>query len=110
MELLKENEDYVLIPVEEHEDAWGVRITSGDFNETIVMYGAIGFNQIKDKLTFNFEIIETPDSELTTENEELQAHCAKVLEAIIVNGVEDGSVKLHDAIVDTDEGEVASKS
>jgi len=95
-QLLKENEDYELIPVDGHEDAWGVRLTSGTFVETIVMYGAIGFNKIKDKLTFNFEIIESPDSELSPENEDLQEHCAKVLEAIIVNGVEDGSVELKD--------------
>ena len=95
-QLLKENEDYTLIPLEEHEDAWGVRFTSGPFPETTVIFGAIGFNQVKDKLTFNFEVYESPDSELDHHNELLQEHCAKVLEAIIIAGVEDGTVELKE--------------
>lgn len=95
-DLLKENEDYTLVPLEEHEDAWGVRFVTGPFPETTVIFGAIGFNKVKDNLTFNFEIKESPDSELTEENEELQQHCAKILEAIIVTGVEDGTVELKD--------------
>ena len=95
-QLLKENEDYSLVPVEEHEDAWGVRFLTGPFPETTVIFGAIGFNKVKDNLTFNFDIYSTPDSELTSENAELQQHCAKVLEAIIVAGVEDGTVELKE--------------
>jgi hypothetical protein len=95
-DLLKENKDYTLVPLEEHEDAWGVRFTSGPFPETTVVFGAIGFNKVKDNLTFNFEIKESPDQELTEDDEELQQHCAKVLEAIIVAGVEDGTVELKD--------------
>lgn len=94
--LLKENEDYVLVPIEEHPDAWAVRFTSGQFVETTIMYGAIGFNEVQDSLTFNFDIESSPDSELTTDNEELQQHAAKVLEAIIVKGVEEGYVQLKD--------------
>jgi len=93
-DLLKENEDYELVPLEEHEDAWGVRFTTGPFPETTVVFGAIGFNKVKDNLTFNFEIKESPDQELTEDDKELQQHCAKVLEAIIVAGVEDGTVEL----------------
>ena len=95
---MKENDDYELIPLEDNPDAWGVRIKSGDFVETVVCYGAIGFNKIKDNLTFSFEVISSPDSELTPENVELQEHCTKILEAIIVSGIEDGSVQLEDTI------------
>ena len=91
---MKENEDYELIPLEDNPDAWGVRMKSGDFVETIVCYGAIGFNKVKDNLTFSFEVISSPDSELTPENVQLQEHCTKILEAIIVSGIEDGSVQL----------------
>ena len=97
-ELLKENEDYSLIPVEGKDDAWGVRILKGPFIETVVIFGAVGFNKIKDKLTFNFEVFESPDSNLTADDTALQQHCAKILEAIIVEGIEDGSVKLNDVI------------
>jgi len=96
MELLKENEDYTLVPLDEHEDAWGVRLDTGPFPETIILFGAIGFNKIQDKLTFNFDVYSSPDPDLTPQNEELQERCALVLEDIIVNGVEDGTVELKD--------------
>jgi hypothetical protein len=96
MELLKENEDYELIPIEDNPDTWGVRIMSGDFIETVVSYGAIGFNKVKDNLTFSFDVISSPDSELTPENTELQEQCTKILESIIVSGIEDGTVELQD--------------
>jgi len=53
---MKENEDYELIAIEDNPDAWGVRIKTGMFTETVVVFGAIGFNQVKDNLTFNFEV------------------------------------------------------
>lgn len=95
-DLLKENEDYALVPLEGHEEAWGVRFVTGPFPETTVIFGAIGFNKVKDKLTFNFEIESSPDSELSENDEELQQHCAQVLEAIIVAGIEDGTVELKE--------------
>lgn len=93
---MKENEDYTLVPLEEHEDAWGVRLDTGPFPETVVIFGAIGFNKVKDKLTFNFEVYSSPDPDLTPENEKLQEYCASVLEEIIVKGIDDGSVELKD--------------
>ena len=93
---LKENEDYVLVPIEEHPDAWAVRFTSGQFVETTIMYGAIGFNEVKDSLTFNFDVYSSPDSELTPDDEELQEQAAAVLEAIIIKGIDEGYVQLKD--------------
>jgi len=94
--VLKENEDYELIAVEDNPDAWGVRIKTGIFTETVIVFGAIGFNQVKDNLTFNFEVYSSPDSELTPENVDLQEHCTKLLESIIIDGIEDGTVELMD--------------
>ena len=94
--MLKENEDYELIAVEDNPDAWGVRIKTGMFTETVIVFGAIGFNQVKDNLTFNFEVYSSPDSELTPENVDLQEHCTKLLESIIIDGIEDGTVELMD--------------
>jgi hypothetical protein len=93
-ELLKENEDYELIPIEDNPDAWGVRIKTGLFTETVVVFGAIGFNKVKDNLTFNFDVYSSPDSELTPEDTKLQKHCTKLLESIIISGIEDGTVDL----------------
>jgi hypothetical protein len=94
-ELLKENEDFVLVPAE-GEDAWAVRFLKGDFVETVVQYGAVGFNEVKDALTFNFDIISTPNSELDENNEDLQVYAGQVLESIIIKGIDEGFVQLKD--------------
>ncbi len=93
---MKENEDYELVPLEDDPDAWGVRLTSGMFIESVIIFDAIGFNKVKDKLTFSFKVYSSPDSELTPDNVELQEHCTKVLESIIISGIEDGTVQLKE--------------
>ena len=93
---MKENEDYELIPLEDNPDAWGVRIKNGDFIETVVCFGAIGFNKVKDSLTYSFDVISSPDSQLTADNEKLQEQCTKILESIIMEGIEKGTVELQE--------------
>jgi hypothetical protein len=46
-------------------------------------------------MTFNFEVYSSPDSTLTPENEDLQMYCA-LLESIIMDGIEDGTVELKE--------------
>lgn len=90
-----ENEDFVLVPTD-GEDAWAVRFLTGEFVETVIQYGAVGFNEVKDALTFNFEIQSSPDSELDVRNVDLQEHAGKVLESIIIKGIDEGYVELKD--------------
>lgn len=92
---LQENIDYVLTPLKESEDAWGVRFMTGDYVETIIQYNTIAVNEIKDQLTFNFRIVSTPDTDLSESDVNLQKHVAAVLEAIIEVGLTDGSVELN---------------
>ena len=92
---LQENIDYVLTPLKESEDAWGVRFMTGDYVETIVQYNTIAVNEIKDQLTFNFRIVSTPDTDLSESDVNLQKHVAAILEAIIEVGLTDGSVELN---------------
>ena len=40
-----ENQDYQLIPLEDDSDTWGVRITSGQFIETVIVFGAVGIDE-----------------------------------------------------------------
>ena len=92
LELPREGVDYELIPVDyvDHEDAWDVRILRGPFTEVVIRYGTIRFNEIKDCLTFNFRVVETPDSEISSEVEELQEFAADILEQIIERGATEG--------------------
>lgn len=93
MSKMLENKDYELIPSSSDSTVWHVRILSGDFTETIVKFGSISFNEVKDHFSFNFDIIETPDSSLHISNEDLQFTAARILEDIIERGEKEGWVK-----------------
>lgn len=80
-----ENQDYQLIPLEDDSDTWGVRITSGQFIETVIVFGAVGIDEETDNFTFNFDIYSSPDSDLTPDDVDLQKVCGDILESIILN-------------------------
>ena len=87
-----EGVDYELIPSEENEKAWNVRILKGDFVETILQYGAIRFNEDEDNLNFNFFVISSPDEDLTEENEYLQYEAASILGEVLEGSLENSSI------------------
>lgn len=77
-----ESKDYDLIPLDNDTDAWGVRILTGQFTETVIKYGNIGFEGEGDDMVmkFNFDIISTPDDDLEVEsNTELQELARNIL-------------------------------
>ena len=92
---MKENKDYELILGEDATENWNVRILTGDFTETVIEYKAIAFNEIKDHLSFNYNIVSSP-SILSEDNENLQYVTGKILEDIIERGVKDGSIGMMD--------------
>ena len=84
----KENVTYELIPDENHEDVWNVRILEGIYNETVINFGAISFNEhAQGVMTFNFHIIESPDPDLTVDDEDLQDFAGDVLQEIISDAI-----------------------
>tara|TARA_B100001287_G_scaffold14242_1_gene10728 strand:- start:2136 stop:2432 length:297 start_codon:yes stop_codon:yes gene_type:complete len=88
-----ELKDYELIPHEEDEQAWAVRLLTGPYVETVIKFGAISFNRVEEGvMTFNFTIVSSPDTELTTEDIDFQDYVGNVLEAVIRDGMETGSV------------------
>ena len=100
----KENVDYELVPSEKHEDqAWNVRFLTGDYTETVIQYGAIkisGEDMVEDdeaKMTFNFDVISSPDSELTAENNGLQNSAGEVLLDIIEQAILDGKIQTRES-------------
>jgi len=79
---MKQNKHYELIPLEDLQDAWGVRILEGEFSETVIKYGNVGFEGTDDDMImkFNFDIISTPDEDLEVEiNTELQDLAREIL-------------------------------
>ena len=90
--VLKENKHYEIIPDKEDDQAWNVRILSGMFTETVLKYGVVKFNGKKKDMTFNFDIVYTPDTELTVSDLKLQEFAGIMLEQIMAQGIRDGEV------------------
>ena len=97
--VLIEDKHYQIIPDKSDDQAWNVRILSGTFTETVLKYGVVKFNgKGKDKyMSFNFEIVYTPDTELTRENKKLQEFAGILLEQVMARGIEDGNVITREA-------------
>jgi len=90
--VLQENKHYEIIPDRSNDQAWNVRILSGTFTETVLRYGVVKFNGKKKDMTFNFDIIYTPDTELKVSNLKLQEFAGIMLEQIMAQGIKEGSV------------------
>ena len=88
----EENIDYELTPASDNEYGWNVRILVGPFVETVIRFGNLAANEKEGHLSFNFKVIESPDSELNETNTELQEEAGKILNSIIARGLQDGSV------------------
>ena len=91
---LVENKDYEIIPDKGDEQAWNVRVLSGLYTETVLKYGVVKFNgKGKEKyMSFNFDIIYTPDTELTVSDLKLQEFAGIMLEQIMSQGFSNGDV------------------
>lgn len=89
MSKLEENRDYELIPADN--EFWQVRVLTGDYTETVIQYGSIRLdgknvdNEDDVQITFNFDIITTPDPVLTTEDVDFQLFCGSLLSSILEN-------------------------
>ena len=90
--VLKENKHYEIIPDKGDDQAWNVRILSGMFTETVLKYGVVKFNGKKKDMTFNFDIVYTPDTELKVSDLQLQEFAGIMLEQIMAQGFRDGEV------------------
>jgi hypothetical protein len=95
---VSENVHYEMIPASDtdNEQAWDLRILEGDFTESVIRFGNVGFNEEKDCLTFNFKLINSPDNDLTEENLFLQQFAGAILEDILEKAVADGSAVIKE--------------
>ena len=75
-----ENVDYELIPSEDKSDGWNIRILNGQFSETVIEFCEVRFNEIDDNMSFSFEVISSPDPDITTQNIDLQIQAGEILE------------------------------
>ena len=82
----KENETYEMIPDDEG-DAWHIRILDGTFVESVNHF-----------INFDFQLISSPDPDVTVDNIDLQETAGDILHNIMVTSLEnkDGSVAIKD--------------
>ena len=94
-----ELEDYELVPSAEDEQAWNVRILKGDYTETVLRCGTISINEVgQGIMNFNFFVVSSPDPDLTSEDLGLQEYAGDLLQAIIRDGMETGSVVTREKV------------
>ena len=90
--MLKENVDYELIPSDDEDAAWCVRVLKGEFTETVFQFGAIRLNgedldDISTQMTFNFELISSPIENLSEKNIPLQNHVGDILLSVLEDAI-----------------------
>lgn len=79
---MKQNVDYELIPGEG--ENWDVRILTGEFVETVICFEQLKVTDDGEHLSFNFEIVTSPDPTLNAdENFDLQNTAGMILSNIL---------------------------
>lgn len=92
---LSEGIHFEIIPAEDNEYAWHIRIME-EYPETVIEFGAVELDGKTDMLHFNMEIISSPDPDLTTEDLTFQEYCARILSEVIELSLTHGSVVAQD--------------
>ena len=93
---LSEGIHYEIIPRSLDDKGWDVRLLE-EFPETVIRYGNVAFDGKQDALTFNYEIISSPDPDLEIEgNFEFQEYSGRILSNIIEASITDGSMMAWD--------------
>jgi len=97
---LSEDIHYQIIPQEGSDDNWDVRLIE-DYPETVIRFGNVrlegdGPDDEEGYISFNFEIVFTPDSQLTTEDLTFQEYCGRILNSIIEVSLMEGGVVARD--------------
>jgi hypothetical protein len=80
-DILEENVDYELVPSDG--ENWDVRMLQGPFPETVIQFSELKMTDEDGTLSFNFNIVTTPDPSLREDMVEVQRAAAAVLNSIL---------------------------
>ena len=96
LDKLSEGVHYEIVPQTNDARGWDVRLLE-EYPETVIRYGNVAFDGKRDALTFNYEIVSSPDPDLEIENNlTFQEYCGKILSNIIDQSLVDGSMIARD--------------
>ena len=105
LDKLSEGLHYEIIPQTDDTRGWDVRLLE-EYPETVIRYGNVAFDGKRDALTFNYDIVSSPDPDLQIENNlTFQEYCGRILSNIIEQSISDGSLLAQDK----DTGEIGAK-
>ena len=105
LDKLSEGIHYEIIPQTVDTRGWDVRLLE-EYPETVIRYGNVAFDGKRDALTFNYDIVSSPDPDLQIENNlTFQEYCGRILSNIIEQSITDGSLLAQDK----DTGEIGAK-
>ena len=105
LDKLSEGVHYEIIPQSDDTRGWDVRLLE-EYPETVIRYGNVAFDGKRDALTFNYDIVSSPDPDLQIENNlTFQEYCGRILSNIIEQSITDGSLLAQDK----DTGEIGAK-
>ena len=76
---LSEGVDYEFVPAANDDNAWQVRMLTGPFPETVIMFDKLSVDGKEEQINFNFTIIESPAEDLTVDDADLQQAVGSVL-------------------------------
>lgn len=102
----RENVDYELVPVTyaNNDQAWEVRLLTGEFCESVIRIGNIAVDGKADNLTFNFTVSSSPIPDLDPDtNVDLQNEVGETLIAIIEDSIENNALVIRDKDTKEDE-------
>jgi hypothetical protein len=92
---LNEGIHYELIPSDNIDDGWDVRLME-EYPETVIRFGTISLDNENEELKFSFEIVSTPDADLSLEDLTFTAYCGNILESVITESLSNGSTIMTD--------------
>ena len=96
LDKLSEGVHYEIVPQINDARGWDVRLLE-EYPETVIRYGNVAFDGKRDALTFNYEIVSSPDPDLEIENNlTFQEYCGKILSNIIDQSLVDGAMIARD--------------
>lgn len=84
-DMFEENNEYVLTPGDD--DHWHIRITKGDFIESVISFGKITIEEDSPVVSFDLTLHYSPDKDLKSDDIDLQRYAGKILESVIINNL-----------------------
>lgn len=91
---LSEDIHYEIVP-SDNPHGWDIRIME-EFPETKIAFDVIELVENEEQISFNFQIISTPDPDLTVEDLTLQQYCGRILTSLLEVAVNNGTLVAQD--------------